>query len=50
MRPSEKVLSTFLVSNLKLDQAWHGFKKNVNYQIKASPPFERGTGQGYFCC
>ncbi len=48
MQLSEKVLSTFLVSNLKLDKAWHGLKKNVNYQIKASPPFEKGTGQEIF--
>jgi hypothetical protein len=42
MQLSEKILSTFLVSNLKLDKTWHGLKRNIYYQIKLSPPFEGG--------
>jgi hypothetical protein len=48
MQLSEKVLPTFLVSNLKLDKAWHSLKKDVYYQIKSSPPFGRATGKEIF--
>jgi hypothetical protein len=48
MQLSGKILSTFLVSNFKLDKAWHGLKKYIYYQIKLPPPFERGAGKEIF--
>jgi hypothetical protein len=48
MQLCEKIPSTFLISNLTLDKAWHDLKKNIYYQIKLSPPFERGAGKEIF--